>query len=169
MGRDLSQLSVLVVDDSDMMRRTLEAILLSLGVGVVLHAQNAYEAFEVVCELKPDFVISDWDMAPGDGFVLVDMIRNEPDSPNRYLPVIMLTGHSDKERVEMARDHGVTEFLAKPVMPKDLLARVLAIIENPRSFVRSTDYFGPDRRRRASPDYGGMERRDTDDDPATGE
>ena len=103
-------------------------------------------------------------MEPGDGFDLVDMIRNEPDSPNRYLPVIMLTGHSEKERVEMARDHGVTEFLVKPVTPKDLLARVLAIIENPRPFVRSTDYFGPDRRRRESPDYDGPERRDDDDD-----
>ncbi len=164
MGRDLSQLRALVVDDSDMMRRTLEAILVSLGVGLVLHARDAYEAYEVICETNPDFVVSDWDMEPGDGFDLVDMIRNEPDSPNRYLPVIMLTGHSEKERVEMARDHGVTEFLVKPVTPKDLLARVLAIIENPRPFVRSTDYFGPDRRRRESPDYDGPERRDDDDD-----
>ena len=164
MGHDLSQLRVLVVDDSSMMRRTLEAILDSLGVGWVMHADNAYEGYQAICDSDPDLVISDWDMRPGDGLDLVEMIRNEPDSPNRYLPFIMLTGHSERNLVEKARDLGVTEFLAKPVAPKDLLARLNTVIERPRPFVRSQDFFGPDRRRRAEDIYEGPERRTDDDD-----
>jgi DNA-binding response OmpR family regulator len=71
----------------------------------------------------------------------------------------MLTAHSDKPRVEAARDAGATEFCAKPVTATELLRKVGAVINHPRPFVRSDGYVGPDRRRRDDPDYEGPERR----------
>ena len=62
-----------------------------------------------------------------------------------------------------ARDAGVTEFMAKPVSVKALCARINAIIDAPRPFIRANGYFGPDRRRRVLP-FNGPERRN--DDPA---
>ena len=59
----------------------------------------------------------------------------------------MITGHTEKHRVEAARDAGVTEFLAKPITAHNLFSRIAEIVERPRAFVRCDSYFGPDRRR----------------------
>jgi two-component system chemotaxis response regulator CheY len=75
------------------------------------------------------------------------------------VPIVMLTGHSEKKRVIAARDAGVTEFLAKPISAKALYQRVLNIVANPRPFIRTKSYFGPDRRRNVNPNYAGTERR----------
>jgi DNA-binding response OmpR family regulator len=75
------------------------------------------------------------------------------------VPIIMLTGHSEKKRVIAARDAGVTEFLAKPISAKGLYGRILNVVANPRPFIRTKNYFGPDRRRNANPNYSGPERR----------
>jgi DNA-binding response OmpR family regulator len=71
----------------------------------------------------------------------------------------MLTGHTEMNRVMEARDAGVHEFLAKPISAKSIYARIRAIIERPRPFIRAGVYFGPDRRRRNNPSYKGRERR----------
>ena len=98
-------------------------------------------------------------MSPLDGMDFVRMVRTGNDSPNQYVPIIMLTGHTEMNRVLEARDSGVHEFLAKPISAKSLYARIRAIIENPREFVRTSMYFGPNRRRRQSATYNGSERR----------
>jgi DNA-binding response OmpR family regulator len=71
----------------------------------------------------------------------------------------MITGHSERSRVSAARDAGVNEFLVKPVTAKSLMERLTLIVNKPRNFVKSKNYFGPDRRRRPDPNYGGSERR----------
>jgi DNA-binding response OmpR family regulator len=74
----------------------------------------------------------------------------------------MVTGHTERARIEAARDAGVTEFLAKPITVQSLLDRLIKIVERPRPFVRSEAYFGPDRRRRRS-ESGAAPRRRRDD------
>ena len=71
----------------------------------------------------------------------------------------MLTGHSEKRRVTVARDAGVTEFLAKPISAKGLYQRILNVVANPRPFIKTKTYFGPDRRRNTTNAYIGPERR----------
>src|SRR6201996_9414720 len=97
------------------------------------------------------------------------MLRNSPDSKNPYLPIVMMTGHSEKSRVVEARDAGVTEFIAKPLTAKSVLERLQAVIYRPRPFVRTNDYFGPDRRRRDDPAHGGPWRRAKDKGRTGGE
>jgi DNA-binding response OmpR family regulator len=87
------------------------------------------------------------------------MIRQPGANANPYVPIIMLTGHSEKKRVVSARDAGVTEFLAKPISAKSLYERILNVVANPRPFIRSKTYFGPDRRRNINQNYVGAERR----------
>ena len=94
-----------------------------------------------------------------DGLELTQMIRQPGANTNPYVPIIMLTGHSEKKRVIAARDAGVTEFLAKPISAKGLYQRILNVVANPRPFIRTKTYFGPDRRRNANPNYAGPERR----------
>ncbi len=107
--------------------------------------------------------IVDFQMSPIDGVEFTRLVRNAADSPNPFLPIIMLTGHAAKARVEEARDAGVTEFVVKPVTARAVLDRINAVILRPRPFVRTGEYFGPDRRRRQDPEFKGPWRRKGDD------
>jgi DNA-binding response OmpR family regulator len=71
----------------------------------------------------------------------------------------MLTGHSEKKRVVAARDAGITEFMAKPISAKSLYQRIVNVVANPRPFIKTKTYFGPDRRRNVNSNYVGAERR----------
>ena len=86
-------------------------------------------------------------------------LRNDDNSPNPYIPIIMLTGHGDRERVCEARDAGVNMFMAKPVSAKALYERLVWMINHPLPFTRTSDYFGPDRRRKDIGPPNGVERR----------
>jgi DNA-binding response OmpR family regulator len=86
-------------------------------------------------------------------------VRNAADSPNPYLPIIMVTARTERARILEARDAGATEFLAKPIVPAGLISRIVEIVERPRPFVRTKTYFGPCRRRRKLDEWSGVERR----------
>jgi DNA-binding response OmpR family regulator len=101
-------------------------------------------------------------MKPMDGIAFAREVRNNAGSPNPYIPIIMVTGHTERRRIEQARDAGVTEIMAKPITAGNLFQRIGEIVERPRAFVKSLTYFGPDRRRRADPDYDGPFRRRED-------
>ena len=90
---------------------------------------------------------------------LMQMIRQPGANANPYVAMIMLTGHSEKKRVMAARDAGVTEFLAKPISAKALYQRIINVVANPRPFIKTKTYFGPDRRRNTPSNYIGPERR----------
>ena len=120
------------------------------------------EALQIMRGTNIDIVFTDLTMQPLDGIDFVNLLRNSPDSPNQMAPVIMVTGHSTLRRIGEARDAGVNEVLAKPITARGVLSRINEVIENPRPFIRTPDYFGPERRRRADPDYHGKMRRATD-------
>lgn len=150
---------MLVVDDNRHMRHLIKGILGALGIRKVAEAEDGKTAMEELQNFDADIVVCDWNMEPMDGLEFTRNLRNSDDSPNIYIPVIMLTGHTDISRVTIARDAGVNEYLAKPVSAKKLYQRIHSIIDAPRDFIRATNYFGPDRRRRRDPNYTGGERR----------
>ena len=144
------------------MRVLLTEILRAIGVVHIYEAADGAEALQLMRHHQIDIVMTDLSMQPLDGIDFVRLLRNSPDSPNQMIPVIMITGHSTMRRVAEARDAGVNEFLAKPLTARGVLERIARIVEHPRPFIRTSDYFGPDRRRRADPAYSGPWRRSTD-------
>ena len=113
-----------------------------------------------------DLVICSWlrDIIKGPEFV--KMVRSGKNTKNPYIPIIMLSAFTEAFRITEARDAGVNEFLAKPVSPKALYQRIVAVIEKPRPFVRTATYFGPCRRRQTlGPPAGYPERRVADPTP----
>jgi CheY-like chemotaxis protein len=166
MGYRLDRLTVLIIDDNKHMRGLVRTILEALGVIHIVEARDGEHGLEKLSEKAADLVILDWNMEPMDGLALTKHLRTSPDSPDPFIPIIMLSGHTERARVMEARDAGVTEFMAKPVSARSLYARIVSIIENPRPFVRTKDYFGPDRRRQLIP-FDGPERRATQDAPPT--
>lgn len=163
MAYDFKDARVLIVDDMQPMLSLVLSILKVFGFRDVHIAHDAEEGFRAFCQLNPDIVITDWMMEPFDGVELIRRIRRDPKSPNRFVPVILMSGYSHRARVERARDGGVTEFLVKPFSAKDLYKRIEQLIEKPRKFVEADNFFGPDRRRRAGDDYAGPLRRDADE------
>ena len=159
-GYDFETLKVLVVDDSRPMRSLIKSFLFGFGVKNVIEANDADEGFMTFKESEPDLVITDWRMPPTDGIELVQRIRLDPDSPNPYLPIIMLTGFTELNRVKQARDAGVTTFLAKPISAAALYKRLCTVTDDQRAFVRVGEFFGPDRRaKRRAEAYSGRDRR----------
>ncbi len=156
---DFNKLRFLVIDDNAHMRRILRTLLHGFGARDVYEAEDGASGIEAFNHYMPDIIISDWAMPIFDGLQLAQLIRQPGMNANPYVPIIMLTGHSEKKRVVSARDAGVTEFLAKPISAKSLYQRILNVVANPRPFVKTKDYFGPDRRRNANANYVGPERR----------
>ena len=156
---DFNKLRFLVIDDNAHMRRIVRTLLHGFGAREVYEAEDGASGLEAFTNFSPDIIIADWAMPIFDGLELTSMIRQPGANANPYIPIIMLTGHSEKRRVIEARDTGVTEFLAKPISAKALYQRVLNVVANPRPFIKTKNYFGPCRRRNTHNTYVGPERR----------
>lgn len=157
---EFQRLRFLVVDDNMHMRRIVRQLLHGFGSREIYEAEDGATGLEGFNSHNPDIVITDWAMPILDGLELTQMIRKPDSNANPYVPIIMLSGHSEKSRVMRARDAGVTEFLTKPIAAKALYERILSVALSPRPFIKTASYFGPDRRRNVNPNYSGVERRE---------
>jgi two-component system, chemotaxis family, chemotaxis protein CheY len=154
----LSKINVLVVDDDKAISNLVKNVLNNLGFGMVIVVHNAQEGLDVLDKNPIDLVIADWEMSPMNGIEMTQKIR-KMDSNKRFTPIIMLTGHGEKQEIELARDCGITEYLIKPFTAKSLCSRIMTVIDAPRSFVFTKTYKGPSRRRRNQDPPEGSERR----------
>jgi len=158
-GYRFDKLKILVVDDNVHMRKLVLTILQAFGAMQLFEAENGERAWAILRRQNPDVVVLDWVMEGMSGIEFARKLRTDPEAPNPFVPVIMLTGHTQTAMVREARDAGINEFIAKPVSVKTLMSRLAAVIESPRPYVRTKLYFGPCRRRKANPEYDGPERR----------
>ncbi len=141
---DLSALKFLVIDDSTFMRRIIATMLHGFGVRHIEEAENGTAGLEAAAVFKPDIIITDSLMPAMDGTEFTRTIRNPESNCNCFVPIIMLTGATEQWRVLDARDVGVTEFLSKPIAAKALYQRIVATLTEPKRFVKTETYFGPD-------------------------
>jgi CheY-like chemotaxis protein len=158
-GYRFDRLKILVVDDNAHMRKLVVTILQAFGAIQIFEACDGDRAWRLLRDANPDVVILDWAMDGMSGLEFAKLVRTSAQTPNPFVPVIMLTGHTHIDHVRQARDAGVNEFLAKPVSVKAILTRLISVIEHPRPYVRTKSYFGPCRRRRGADEYRGPERR----------
>ncbi len=159
MSTYLKLVRILIVDDQSFTRTLLRGILGVLGGRRISEAKDVEGAWkQILTDPPPDLLIVDWEMLGAYGLELVRRVRHEDACPNKFMPIIMLTAHSEKSRIFTARDAGVNEFVIKPISPKTLFDRINEVIEHPRKFIRVKDFFGPDRRRHDA-SYSGENRR----------
>jgi len=156
----LKPISFLVVDDRAYMRRVIKGILETLGCKRIDEAHHGGEAMGIMRSWAPDIVITEWLLQPMSGLEFLKAVRTEKNNNIRFTPIIMITSETRREKVILARNCGVTEYVAKPFNAKSLILRIREIIERPRPFVDITGtYFGPDRRRRSEVMSEGEEKR----------
>ena len=151
MSSYLKNIKVLVVDDNPFMRTIVRRVLSQFGAEEVREAKDGVDAMDALTM-----------MGTLDGLELTRWLRTGEDTPDPFMPVIMMSAHSERGRVTEARDAGVNEFLVKPLSAKSIMQRIQTVIEHPRAFVRTDYYFGPDRRRNDKPFLGQERRNDYD-------
>ena len=158
----LESVSALILDDNAHMRGLVRVILANFGMRRIEEAADCNEAIGIVANEDIDIAFVDFKLGGLDGIDFCKRIRLDPDSPNRYLPIIMITAYSEHRRVIDAINAGVDEFLVKPIRAVDVANRVNAVIERRRPFIQAASYCSPERRRRDDPRYKGPWRRAAD-------
>lgn len=143
----IRQLTVLVVDDNQFMRKLVRGLLLNIGVNAVLEAGDGLEALEEIRNSRPDLVILDWEMPLLNGPEMTRIVRSPGAFPTPDIPIIMLTAYGERRRILEAAQIGINEFLCKPVSAKALYDRIVSILVKPRASVQLGDYYGPEPRR----------------------
>lgn len=152
-------MNVLIIDDNDNMCRILTRLLKSFGFNEFAYAANGEAALDGLRQKNVDLAILDWHMEPMDGVEFTRRIRDKTSSPDPYLPIILLTAFTEVSKVKIARDIGVNEILTKPVSPEALYARLTSIVRQPRPYIETESFFGPDRRRQDMRGFKGPYRR----------
>jgi two-component system, OmpR family, phosphate regulon response regulator PhoB len=116
---------ILVVEDESAIAELIALNLRHSGYEVVL-AATADEAQTAVDRVLPDLVLLDW-MLPGQsGLQLAKRWRSQ--ARTRELPLIMLTARNDEADKIAGLDSGADDYLTKPFSPKELLARIRAVL-----------------------------------------
>lgn len=116
---------VLVVDDEEGIRDLLETTLDMAGFKVFT-ARDAIEAHGAVIDHAPDLIILDWMMPGTSGIELAKRLKQA--DLTRHIPIIMLTAKSDEDNIIQGLDSGADDYIAKPFSPRELKARIRAIM-----------------------------------------
>lgn len=173
---DLSSFNILLADDYDFMQALTVAMLKEFGLGGITTCRNGRDARDFLTlslasqqntEIKDiDILLTDWMMPDGSGIELIRWIRNHKKDKIRFMPIILVSAFASEEIIVGVRNAGANEALVKPISGQLLASRILAVINNPRSFIKAPDFFGPDRRRKDRP-FEGEDRRKTDAEEIT--
>ena len=118
---------ILVIDDNGRDRRLLRDALEHEGYAVEEAADGA-EGLKVLFASRPDVVVLDVIMPKMDGWAVCQRIREITD-----VPVIMLTSLNRDEEVVKGLELGADDFVSKPVSPRQLIARVRAVLRRARA------------------------------------
>ncbi len=117
---------ILVVDD-EIGALTLIGIMLERGGFEVLKANDADSALAVLEHDTPDMIILDVMMPGIDGIELCGMIRKREDT--NQVPVLILSARGDAESVMRGMDAGADDYLPKPILHHDLVAKVRKMLD----------------------------------------
>jgi CheY-like chemotaxis protein len=122
----------LFVDDNQTMRILIREMLRGLGLTNCQTAGSAEESMEILRVFMPDLVITDLALGGEDGISLTRRIRASRDNRLAHVPIIMLSGHSERSRVQAALEAGVDTFIVKPVSVRALADHIDYALNGPR-------------------------------------
>jgi CheY-like chemotaxis protein len=117
-------LNLLLVDDNPRIRQLLRTILSQLDDVRVREASDGRAAIRACSGWKPDIAIVDCEMSPMGGLEFTEKVRAGATPARANLPIIMMTGHAEVQRVMRARRAGVSGFIVKPLSVGAVLGRL---------------------------------------------
>ncbi|MDT4329533.1 phosphate regulon transcriptional regulator PhoB [Methylomonas sp. MED-D] len=121
----MPNLNILVVEDEEAIREML-AMVLEQAEFQVISAGSAEQAMQALADNRVDLIVLDW-MLPGiSGVELAKRLKNEPGF--KELPIILLTARSEEEDKIRGLEIGADDYVTKPFSPKELVARIKAVM-----------------------------------------
>jgi two-component system, OmpR family, phosphate regulon response regulator PhoB len=121
----MSEKRVLVVEDEEAIRDLLRFRLSRAGYAVVPAATGA-EARAAIADHQPDVIIMDWMLPDVSGLELTRQLKREPST--REIPIIMVTARAQEDDRVTGLEGGADDYVVKPFSPRELLARIKAVI-----------------------------------------
>jgi two-component system, chemotaxis family, chemotaxis protein CheY len=124
----MSELRILIVDDSSVMRKIVERALRQAGLepAEVLEAGNGNEGLTQLQAKKVDLILSDINMPSMDGLEFLRQIQAQNLAPG--VPVVMITTESSEEHVKQAIQAGARGYIRKPFTADQVKERVLPLL-----------------------------------------
>ena len=124
----MSEVRILIVDDSSVMRKIIERALRQAGLNalIVREAASGTEGLEVLRATQVDLILSDINMPSMDGLEFLRQIRAQNLAPG--VPVVMITTESSEEHVRQAIQAGAQGYIRKPFTAEQVKDRVLPLL-----------------------------------------
>jgi len=117
-------ITILVVDDSESMRKVLISIIKSFGIDNILEANNGIAALNIIKEQELNVILCDWEMPKMNGlelFIEVKKMRNPP-------AFVLVTSNAEMGKVKDAVAKGVKHYIVKPIKPETILKKLSTIL-----------------------------------------
>jgi two-component system, chemotaxis family, chemotaxis protein CheY len=125
----MSQLRMLIVDDSSVMRKIVGRALQQGGVsiGEILEAGNGREALEILQHEKVNLILSDINMPVMDGLELVRRLQDVENAKD--VPIVMITTEGSESHVMQAISCGARAYIRKPFTPDQIKQHILPLLQ----------------------------------------
>lgn len=117
--------TVLIVDDEAAIRDMITVALDTAGFDI-LTAETAHDAHVSIVDNRPDLVLLDWMLPGGSGVELARRLKK--DELTSEVPIIMLTAKTSEDNKVQGLDVGVDDYVTKPFSPRELVARIRAVL-----------------------------------------
>jgi two-component system phosphate regulon response regulator PhoB len=132
---------ILVVEDEAPIRDMITFVLEQNGFNVI-EAQDYQQALEKINEPYPDLILLDWMLPGGSGVKLAKTLKQN--EYTRTIPIIMLTARADEDDKVKGFEVGVDDYVTKPFSPKELIARIKAVIRrvSPTALEEAIEFHG---------------------------
>ena len=121
--------TILIVDDEPAQLELLRYNLEKAGF-TTAHADNGRAAIDLVEDMNPDLVVLDWMMPEASGIDVCRELRAR--SGTRFLPIIILSARGEEGDRALGLDSGADDYICKPFSPRELVARVKALLRRAR-------------------------------------
>ena len=165
---NLEKAEVLLLDESLEGMGILTQIVAAFGVRSVHRCRDVEAARKAALSIHLDLVLVGANGQDSTSYDFVRWLRHSGLEPNAYAPAILISGHTQLQHVQRARDCGANYIVAKPLSPEVLLERILWVAREKRHFISCESYMGPDRRYHdAGPPNGLPERREQESELET--
>lgn len=136
----MSQKSVLVVEDEQPIREMLVFHLHRAGYEART-AEDGRGAAQAIADRFPDVVLMDWMLPDMSGLELTRRLKRDPQT--REIPVIMVTARVAEDDRVTGLDGGADDYIGKPFSPRELLARIRAVLRRGEAGGGEVLEFGP--------------------------
>jgi len=125
---DVTELNVLVVDDSSTARKHLSRVLNNIGISKLTTAINGLEAIEKIEADEFDLILTDFNMPEMDGQQLIEYVRTE--MGNTLIPILMVTSENNETRLGNVHQAGVSAICYKPFEPQSVREILFQVLDD---------------------------------------